>query len=137
MEVLSKTTADRTRTFSSQTQLTNEIASKTLPSLKPARFAAKGKSFTMGSPPGEENRFPCEAAHEMTLSADYYLGVTTVTRGQFAAFVKDDNYMREAEKKNDKAIWRNPGTELTDEHPVVLVNYNDTVTFCRWLIRKA
>src|SRR5271166_6469086 len=66
-----------------------EMASKTLPTLKLVRIPAKGKTFTVGSPKGERGLIGSETEHQVTLSADFYLGVTAVTRGQFAAFVKD------------------------------------------------
>jgi formylglycine-generating enzyme required for sulfatase activity len=128
-----------------------EMASKTLPTLKLVRIPAKGKAFTMGSPKEEKGHEDDETEHEVTLSADYYLGVTTVTRGQFGAFVMDNGYRTEAEKgdggygwDNDKKdwfmskkySWRNPGFVQTDEHPVVNVSWNDAVVFCRWLSEK-
>ena len=32
--------------------------------------------------------------------------------------------------------WRNAGYEQTDEHPVVNVDWNDAVAFCKWLSGK-
>jgi RNA polymerase sigma factor (sigma-70 family) len=134
-------------------QKESEIASKTLPTLRLVRILAKGKTFTIGSPPEEKGREENETAHEVTLSADYYLGVTTVTRGQFAAFVKEDGYQTEAERDGKGAwrwngdqfeqkpeyTWKNPGfksIKQTDEHPVVNVSWNDAVAFSKWLSRK-
>ncbi len=128
-----------------------EIGSKTLPDLKLVRIGAKGKTFTMGSPAKEEGRSDNETEHEVKFSADYYLGVTTVTRGQFAAFVKDEDYQTEAEKgdggygwddatrnwvKDKKYTWRNTAFAQTDTHPVVNVSWHDAVAFCKWLSKK-
>jgi formylglycine-generating enzyme required for sulfatase activity len=79
-------------------QITNakEIKSKTVPSINLVRIAARGKTFTMGSLPGEKGRDNDETAHQVTLSADYYLGLTTVTRGQFRQFVQHADYKTEA-----------------------------------------
>ena len=126
------------------------MASKTLPTLKLVRIPAKGKTFTMGSPKGEQGLLFNEAEHKVTLSSDYYLGVTAVTRGQFAAFVKDAGYRTDPEKgglgigwDDNKKDWveggsrpRNPGFAQTDEHPVVKVSWNDAVAFCKWLSEK-
>ncbi len=130
------------------------IESRTLPSLKLVLVKAKGKAFTMGSPRDEVGRTRDGIEHQVTLSTDYYLGVTTVTRGQFASFVKSSSYQTEAENgaidsiivgwdegnkstaENKKHSWRNPGFPQTDEHPVVNVTWNDTVAFCKWLSCK-
>ena len=40
-------------------------------------------SFMMGSPPGEPQRHPDEAGHQVTLSKGFYLGMTEVTQGQW------------------------------------------------------
>jgi sulfatase modifying factor 1 len=128
-----------------------EMVSKTLPTLRLVRIPAQGKMFTMGSPKGEYGVINDETEHQVTLSADYYLGVTTVTRGQFAAFVQDDGYQTDAEKgpggtaweadqkdwiQDKKYSWRNAGYEQTDEHPVANVSWNDAVAFCKWLTKK-
>jgi formylglycine-generating enzyme required for sulfatase activity len=130
-----------------------EFASKTIPALKFVRVPAKGKTFTVGSPKGDPGVlwFVNETEHAVTLSADFYLAVTPVTRGQFAAFVKDTNHKTEPEKngkgggwddaKKDwvadgKHSWRDPGFAQTDEHPVVIVSWVDAVAFCKWLSAK-
>jgi formylglycine-generating enzyme len=128
-----------------------EMASKTLPTLKLVRIPAKGKTFTVGSPKGERGLIGSETEHEVTLSADFYLGVTAVTRGQFAAFVKDVGHLTKPEKggksvgwndekkdwvDDEKYNWRNPGFSQTDEHPVVKVGWYDAVAFCKWLSEK-
>jgi formylglycine-generating enzyme required for sulfatase activity len=40
-------------------------------------------SFMMGSPSEEPERHPDEARHQVTLSKDFYLGMTEVTQGQW------------------------------------------------------
>lgn len=128
-----------------------EIVSQTLPTLKLVRIPARGKTFTVGSPAGEKGVIANETQHDVTLTADFFLGVTPVTRGQFAAFVQDTGYQTKPEKdgtgggwddaKKDwvdsgKYSWRNPGYSQTDEHPVVKVGWHDAVAFCRWLSKK-
>jgi formylglycine-generating enzyme required for sulfatase activity len=114
----------------------NLYLSKTLPGLKLVRIPAHGKTFTMGSPKTEASRWNSEAEHEVTFTADYYLGVTHVTRSQFAAFVKDESYQTKAEKAGEEITWRNPGFEQTEDHPVVWVSWNDAMAFCKWLSHK-
>jgi len=128
-----------------------EIASKTFPALKLLRIPAKGKQFIMGAPKGTPGQRYDENEHQVTLTADFYLAVVPVTRGQFAAFVNDTEYVTDPEKggkglgwdsiKKDfaeggKFNWRNPGFEQTDEHPVVKASWNDAMAFCKWLGHK-
>jgi formylglycine-generating enzyme required for sulfatase activity len=112
----------------------------------------KAGTFTMGSPKDEKGRSEDETQHEVTLTKDFYLGMYTVTRGQFRKFVEDTGYQTEAEadgkggtglnvaktgwNRNPKFSWRNSGFEQTDEHPVINVTWNDAVNFAEWLSRK-
>jgi formylglycine-generating enzyme len=94
--------------------------------------------------------------HHVYITKPFYLGIYTVTRGQFRQFVKDTGYKTDAEKNeerkkaaasspdpkhegdmyNPKCSWRNAGFEQTDEHPVVDVDWDDAEAFCKWLSRK-
>jgi formylglycine-generating enzyme required for sulfatase activity len=128
------------------------IKSKTVPSLKLVRIAARGKTFTMGSPPGEKDRDDDEIEHQVTLSADYYLGVMAVTRGQFRQFIQDADYKTEAEADGKgghgydaekrtvlqapRYSWKDAGFYQDDDHPVVNVSWNDAQAFCKWLSEK-
>jgi formylglycine-generating enzyme required for sulfatase activity len=129
-----------------------EIRSTTVLSLKLVRIAAGRKTFTMGSLPGEKDRDNDEIAHQVALSVDYYLGVTTITRGQFRQFVEDADYKTEAEvngkgghgydalkrtvEQAARYSWRDPGFYQDDDHPVVNVSWNDAQAFCKWLSEK-
>jgi hypothetical protein len=73
------------------------FVSKTLPSMKFVRIAAKGKTFLMGSPKEEEGRFGDETQHEVAFTKDFQLAIHTVTRRQFQKFVEDTGYKTEAE----------------------------------------
>lgn len=108
-------------------------------------------SFTQGSPPQEKDRGDDESARQVTLSRDYYLGKYPVTRGQFEAFAIESGYRTEAERGSSgghgwdgKALvqkpgftWRAPGFEQTNDHPVVIITYDDAQAFTGWLSKKS
>jgi formylglycine-generating enzyme required for sulfatase activity len=87
-------------------------------------------TFKMGSPNGEKHRADDETHHEVTLTKDYYLGLYTVTRGQFRTFVDNAKYKTEAERdgvgaigwdvatnasrQDPKYTWQNPGFDQSD-----------------------
>ncbi len=104
--------------------------------------------FLMGSPETEAGRSDDEKLHRVRIAKAFYLGIHEVTRGQFAAFVKETGYRTEAESdgmggygvdeqgnfpQKPAYTWRTPGFSQTDEHPVVLVSWNDAGAFIRWL----
>ena len=102
-------------------------------------------TFAMSSKDAEKERDDnTERAHTVTLTKPYLLGLYEVTRGQFAAFVKDAGYKTDAEKGVGLSIgsggedrsWRNPGIDQGDDHPVVQVSWNDATEFCKWLSKK-
>ena len=86
------------------------------------------------------------------IEKSFYMGVTEVTRGQFRTFVDETSHKTEADKdgkggwgwdeakkkfrQDPKYTWLNPGFEQTDDHPVVIVSWNDAVAFCEWLSSK-
>jgi formylglycine-generating enzyme required for sulfatase activity len=79
---------------------------------------------------------------EVTMPRPFAVGVTHVTRGQFATFVaatghKTDGGCRTYDgkewKNNSDANWRAPGFEQQDSHPVVCVNWNDAEAYVGWL----
>ena len=126
-------------------EITNSIDMK-LKLIKPGRF-------TMGSPKEEEGRHDDEGPqHEVEISKAFYMGACPVTKGQFAAFVKDDGYLTDAEmdgkggsafnlatlnwEQKPEYTWRHPGFSQGDEHPVVEVSWNDATAFCAWLSKK-
>ena len=108
--------------------------------------------FSMGSPQTDRQRQADEEGlpRDVTISKPFYMGVTEVTVGQFAAFVQDAKYQTDAEKTGgastldgDKwrkvatASWRQPGLEgQTDAHPVVCLSWNDADAFCKWLTAR-
>jgi len=96
--------------------------------------------------------------HLVRITKPFYMGIHEVTVGQFRQFVEETGYRTEAEiggqafeggKRggytllpdgnwgwNENATWRDPGFRQKENHPVVLVSWNDAQAFCRWLSTK-
>jgi len=108
--------------------------------------------FLAGSPDTEAGRSANETAHRVTLTRPYWLGVTHVTVGQFADFVKSCAYRTAAEKQGwatgawdvagekwsriEGGSWKSPGFRQDASHPVVCVTWHDASAFCAWLSEK-
>ena len=92
--------------------------------------------FTMGSPESEKGRHTNEVQHEVEIKEPFFLGIHEVRVRDFRAFVEDDGYKAEAEKAGDKRTWTNPEIAQAEDHPVVLVSWNDAQAFCAWLSKK-
>ena len=80
-------------------------------------------TFTMGSPESEEGRDSVELQREVTLSKDFYLGVTEVTQAQYQKVM---GYNR-SEFQGDEVQGD------STNHPVESVSWNDAAEFCRKL----
>lgn len=74
-----------------------------------------------------------------------------VTRGHFALFIRETGTITQAQKQGwgwiwdvqqgrfvvgRGADWQNPGFNQGDDHPVVLVSYQDAMAYIRWLAIK-
>ena len=97
-------------------KITNSIGMKLV-------LIPKGK-FTMGSPASEEDRYENETEHEVTISKDYYLGVTEVTQGQYEKVigVNPSFWQKRVIRKSDSSMY-----------PVEQVTWEDAVEFCKEL----
>jgi len=130
--------------------------------------------FMMGNPhrPDEERKFlgpetdslveDCfddeYPPHPVRITRAFYLGVYSVTVGQFRRFVAETEYGTDAEtggttgpdnwwrgaydwggpwadnyRLHRDYSWRKTGFRQGEDHPVVNVSWNDAVAFCRWL----
>ena len=77
--------------------------------------------------------------------AAFALGRTEITRGQFAAFVKDTKYRvvdncwtlenGKFEKRSGRH-WRDLGFLQNDKHPAACISWNDARAYTKWLSRK-
>ena len=89
----------------------------------------------------------CADCPEMVVAPDrsYAVGVSEVTRGEWAAFVRATGYVAGHScwtyehgtfQERRGRSWRNPGFSQTARHPVVCVNWHDAQEYVRWLRAK-
>lgn len=84
--------------------------------------------FLMGSDPAKDkNARPEEQPQHCVYASEFYIGKYPITNEQYAAFVK-------ATKHRAPDHWKNGQIPAGKEnHPVVVVSWNDAVVFCQWL----
>ncbi|MFM7115641.1 MAG: formylglycine-generating enzyme family protein, partial [Planctomycetota bacterium] len=100
-------------------ELTNSIGMKLV-------LIPKG-TFMMGSPESEEGRDADEVQHEVTLSNDFFLGVTEVTQAQYQKVMGENpsnfqGYSVNGDRSN---------------HPVERISWEDAIAFCKVLSELA
>ena len=95
-------------------EITNSIGMKLV-------LIPKG-TFQMGSLVSEEGHEKNEHLHEVTISKDYYLGVTEVTQGQYEKVIKTNPSYYQKEKIRKKSSLM---------YPVEFVSWDDAVAFCK------
>jgi formylglycine-generating enzyme required for sulfatase activity/tRNA A-37 threonylcarbamoyl transferase component Bud32 len=105
-------------------------------------------TFTMGSPQSEDGRGENEMQHDVTLDG-FKMSKYEITIGQFAAFVKSEGYITDAEKQGSSNVWDGSYKEKVgvnwrmDEkgvtrsesdfkHPVLHLSWNDAKAFADW-----
>lgn len=104
------------------------------------RLISEG-SFLMGSNHGGQFESP---VHKVYIDA-FLMDITPVTNAQFRRFVDDTGYRTQVEQVGyswgyksgefciiDGLSWRSFSTLERDEHPVVLVSWEDANTFASW-----
>jgi formylglycine-generating enzyme required for sulfatase activity len=81
-------------------------------------------TFTMGSPFEEEGAENNEEQHQVTISKDYYLGVTEVTQGQYEKVMgtNPSHFQKRVIRKSDSSMY-----------PVEQVSWEDAGEFCKKL----
>jgi len=113
----------------------------------PPEMAARTSSAYDAKAAWFEDEYP---RHAVRISKPFYLGVEEVTVGQFRRFVDATGYETEAERSgggygwnagedvfdNGDYTWRTPGFPQEDDHPVLVISWNDAIAFCRWLTEK-
>lgn len=126
-------------------------------SLCPEMVVLPAGTFVMGSSSDEKswaashggsmNAVSDEAPQHQVSLPSFALGKYDVTRGEYAAFVRETGYPagdgcgsgRAIFKwqKDPKLSWENPGQVQTDRDPVVCVSWQDARAYISWLNRKA
>jgi sulfatase modifying factor 1 len=111
----------------------------------PSMVVIPAGNFAMGSPGSEASRSDDEEPVHRVKVAAFALGKTEITRGQFAAFVRNTQYVvgdncRTLEgSKFDRRTgrnWRDLGFLQNDKHPVACINWNDAQAYAKWLSFK-
>jgi formylglycine-generating enzyme required for sulfatase activity len=100
----------------------------------------------MGSPEEERGRSDEEGPqHRITIPNALAIGKFPITRGEFAAFVRETDYRAEGGcavwtgsgwRLQPDRSWRSPRFEQDDRHPVVCLNWHDAKAFAAWLSKK-
>jgi formylglycine-generating enzyme required for sulfatase activity len=112
----------------------------------PEMVVVPAGDFMMGSPENERGRSDEEGPqHRVTIANPLAIGKFSITRGEFAAFVKETDYKTEGGcdvwsgsewKRQPDRSWRSPSFDQDDRHPVVCVNWHDAKAFAAWLSKK-
>jgi formylglycine-generating enzyme required for sulfatase activity len=112
-------------------ELTNSIGMKlvlipkgTFMMGSPIDKESASNDFMTGSPIEEEGASNDEEQHKVTISKDYYLGVTEVTQGQYEKVMgtNPSHFEKRVIRKSDSSMY-----------PVEMVSWEDAVEFCKKL----
>ena len=110
----------------------------------PEMVAIPAGNVMMGSPEREVGRSDEEGPqHRVTITKPLAIGKFSITRGEFAAFVKETGHKTDEGcdigpqwKHQPDSSWRSPGFNQDDRHPVVCVNWHDAKEYTAWLSNK-
>lgn len=113
----------------------------------PEMVVVPSGTFTMGSPPGEEGREDAEGPqHVVTIAEPFAVGRTHITRGEYAAFVRETGHRQKSGCRiligrgwstSSSANWQAPGFDQDDRHPVVCIGWLDAIDYILWLSSKS
>ena len=103
-------------------------------------------TFRMGCLSHDDSCFDTEKpVHLVRISQPFALSKYEVTRGEFSRFVEATGHSTgnscltlESGQWDERSglIWRSPGFEQSDDHPVVCVNWQDAGAYVAWLSRE-
>ena len=95
----------------------------------PEMVRIEAGSFVMGIPEAETKKFglsvfdgSARPLHKVTISRPFLLGRYPVTRGEYAVFARETN-----------RPWSEPDFKQTDQHPAVMVGFDDAIAYAAWL----
>ena len=108
----------------------------------PEMIVIPAGSFKMGAPSHEIGRLDNEGPVHQVNIRSFALGKNTITRKEFAAFIKTTNY--DAGNKcwvfdggkfiaRNGRTWRDPGYYQDDTHPAVCISWEDAKAYVEWL----
>ena len=84
--------------------------------------------FLMGSPKDEQEHWPNEEQHEVSITKSFYLGVYVVTQAEYEK-VMGNNPSSFSAKGDGKASVKDVDT---GQFPVEMVSWDDAVAFCKF-----
>lgn len=86
-------------------------------------------SFIMGTNIHRPNERPI---HTVNLTS-FEIAAYELSNQEFELFVKDTNYITQAERDSSPITWRSYFLPGRENYPVVLVSWQDAVAYCDWL----
>jgi formylglycine-generating enzyme required for sulfatase activity len=101
------------------------------PSVTDIMIEISAGPFIMGSDEGDPEDTP---AHEVDLPA-FEIDKFEVTNTDFAVFAEETGYVTFAEKQGVSS-WRDEWGIGEDNHPVVMVIWDDAQAYCEWLGKR-